>query len=477
MFQRILSFIRDWINKMLSTSNVKQALKIDVAISSTMATALELWMNIYNNQAGWLSADVQSLNLGAAIASELARAVTIEMKAEVSGSARGDFLNEQLKQVINTIRTNTEYCVAKGGLWFKPYIKGGQIAIDYVQADQGYPVAFDANQNMTAAVFADQRVIKGKYYTRLEFHQLTGPGYQIINSAWVSDDKNSLGRQIPLTEVDDWAELEEQALILNVDKPLFAYFKMPFANNIDVTSPLGVSIFSRAAQSASGKCLLQQADELWSNFLWELESAKRALYVDPTALEKNSTTSNPQLGAKRLYRTLSMSSGVDEEFFKEWSPTIREVNILNSLDAVLRRIEFNCGLSYGILSNPESQALTATEIVNSKQRYYSNVVDVQKSLQAALENLLYAMDVWVTLGNLAPRGTYTAVFDFSDSVVADDALQFTQDQQAVTMNAMPKVEFLKRNYKLDDATAADWVARAKAENPAPSFFPQDSLGA
>ena len=160
-------------------------------------------------------------------------------------------------------------------------------------------------------------------------------------------------------------------------------------------------------------------------------------------------------------------------FFEDWTPTLRETNLLNGLDGILRRIEFNCGLSYGVLSNPDSVALTATEIKNSKQRYYATVTDTQKSLQDALDNLLYAMDVWITLGNLTPAGAYTPTYQFDDSVVADHDTQFTQDQQVVTMNAMSKARFLVRNYGLSEEAAAKWVTEARAESPAPSFFPSD----
>jgi A118 family predicted phage portal protein len=469
MFQKILAWIREVLNKMLSTSNVKQALKLDVAITPLMADALQRWALIYQNQSPWVGGDIKSLNLGAAIASEVARAVTIEMDVQLSGSPRADFLALQLAPVLNNIRTNTEYGVAKGGLMLKPYVRDGAIAVDYVQADMFYPVAFDANQRMTACVFADQKQIGQNYFTRLEYHTLLSTGYEITNTAWRSSTRDVLGAQVPLESVADWADLEPQATILNVDKPLFAYFKMPFANNIDPTSPLGVSVYARAIDQ------IQEADENWSAFLWELESAKRALYTDIQAFGKDAN-GKPILPDKRLYRLLDLQGKLDTPgLFEDWTPTIRDVNYLNSIDAILRKIEFNCGLSYGILSNPESVALTATEIINSKQRYYANVVDIQKALQDAMDGLLYAMNVWASLGNLAPQGAYSVVYSFDDSIVADDAVQFANDQQAVTMNAMPKVEFLKRNYGLDDKTAAEWVAAAKAENPAPSFFPSDGI--
>ena len=466
MFQKILQWIREVVNKMLSISNLKQGLKIDVAITPLMADALQTWSLMYVNQSPWLNGEIKSLNLPAAIAAEVARAVTIEMDVQISGSPRADFLLSQMQSVLNNIRTNTEYASAKGGLMFKPYIRGDKLAVDFVQADMFYPIAFDANNNMTSCVFADQKTIGKSFYTRLEYHAFGADGYRITNTAWRSSARDVLGIQINLSDVPDWEELEPEAMILNIDRPLFAYFKMPFANNIDSTSPLGVSVYARAVD------LIEQADRQWSDFLWEFESGKRALYTDPLAFGKGKDN-KPVLPNNRLYRLLDLNSKIDGKgFFEDWTPTLREVNLLNGLDAMLRKIEFNCGFSYGILSNPESVALTATEIINSKQRYYANVVDIQKSLQDAFDNLLYAMDVWSTLGNLAPRGTYTATYQFDDSIVADDVAQFQNDSQAVTMNAMPKRVFLERNYNLDKETAEKWIAEAKAESPGiGDFFP------
>ncbi len=113
--------------------------------------------------------------------------------------------------------------------------------------------------------------------------------------------------------------------------------------------------------------------------------------------------------------------------FEDWTPTIREVNLLNGLDAILKKIEFNCGLAQGTISEPGRAAVTATEIRMSKQPTYAMVVDIQKALRDALEGLLYAMDIWATLGNLAPRGQYSVVYSFDDSIVADHDTQFAQD--------------------------------------------------
>lgn len=458
-------WIRERLDKMINTSNVKQALRVDIAISQPMASALQTWAAMYINDASWLSADIKSLNLPASIAAEIARAVTIEMQVSISGSARADWLQEQIDPVVDALRTYTEYGAAKGGLMLKPYISGKNVAVDFVQADQFYPVAFDTNGRMTACVFSDQKTIGQWFYTRLEFHAMTPEGYRITNAAFRSMTKDMLGSQIDLSLVDAWADLEPEATITNVDRPLFAYFKMPFANNIDPTSPLGVSIYARAVE------LIEQADRQWSRLMWEFESGERAVYADTQAFEKD-TNGKPKLPNKRLYRALDSVSniGANGKLFEAWSPEFREVSIKSGLDAILKKIEFNCGLAYGTLSDPEAVALTATEIKTSKQRTYATITDCQKALEDALENLLYAMDVWATLGSLAPQGKYTALYEFDDSIVTDHDSAFVQDSQAVGMSVMSKVEFRMRNYGEDEATARKMVAMVTAEQPA-GFFP------
>lgn len=467
MINKILRWIREWIDKMIGQNTIKQALKVDIAMSADMATALQQWSRMYQNNAPWLDTYVKSLNLPAAIAGEIARSVTIEMEAEFTGSARATFLAQQFEKVLPRLRDMVEYGSAKGGLMFKPYIKDDEIAVDYVQADQFFPVAFDANGSITACVFVDIRRKGQWYYTRLEYHAFDNETYMVRNEAFRSDTENTLGTSVPLDSVDEWAELEPEATITGIDAPLFAYFRYPLANNIDPTSPLGVSCYARAVD------LIEQADRQWSDLLWEFDSGKRALYVDALAFDKDKD-GLPILRNKRLYRTLNMSGqvGTDDNFFKEWTPTLREQNILAGLDSILKRIEYTCGLAYGTLSDPNEVDKTATEIRASKQRTYATITDTQKALEDALDQLLYAMDVWATIGNLAPRGGYEAVYSFDDSVVADYDTQFAQDTQALGMGVMSKVEFRMKAYGESEEVARERIAWVEAERPK-DFFGQE----
>jgi len=463
MFESITTWIRGlWEKIMLTRDTIKTVFKIDPPVSDAMSRAIEYWSKLYANQAPWLTTDIVSLNLPVAIASEIARITTIEAKVEITGSPRADWLNVEMEEVMDSIREQAEYGVALGGMIFKPYINDdGKVIIDYVKADAFYPVEFGPNGEMRGAIFVDKRQIGQYWFTKFEYHQMTGKNCLVKNMAFKSSSANDLGSQVSLTSVADWSLLMPEATIQNIDKPLFAYFRFPVANNIDRSSKLGVSCYARAVD------LIQQADKQWSNFLWEFESGQRALYVDVLAFGKD-PDGKPVLPNKKLYRTID-AGGQEDALFKDWSPTFRQADLLMGLDSIMKRIEFSCGLAYGTLSDPTMIEKTATEILSAKQRTYAMVVDTQKALEDSLKDLIYAIDIWATLSNLVPMGTYEATFTFDDSIVVDKEAQFRKDLTLVNTAIMSKIEFRMRNFGESEIKAKEMIGLATSEQPVLEF--------
>jgi A118 family predicted phage portal protein len=469
MIEKILQWLKGVWSKMIGLDSIKTYLGTNVSLSSEMTEAIKLWSDMYENKSPWLKdGEVFSLNIAGAVTSEISRAVTLEMSVDCGKGTRAAFLQKQLDRVIQKSRVMVEYGAAKGGIMFKPYPKDKSIEVDFIQADQFYPTEFDSSGSITGCIFADQKNRNGNYYTKLEYHHFgeanlgngnKASGYVIQNMAFKSATQSELGTQVPLDSISEWADIQPIAVI-SIDRPLFAYFKYPLANNVDPSSPVGVSCFSRAVG------LIEQADKLWSNLVWEFDSGQRALYADVLAFTNEN--GKKVLPMKRLYRALNGTNnpvgGNPEGLFHEWSPDFREQSILSGLDAVLKKIEFQCGLSYGTISDPSVEAKTATEIVISRQRTYATITDAQKSLQNTLDQLLWAMDIWTTLNKLAPAGKYQAVYEFDDSVVVDKDTMFQQDMRLVQQGLMSKVEFRMRNFGEDETTAKKMILLAKEDS-------------
>lgn len=395
-----------------------------------MQDKISLWSAMYENHSPWLTEEITGLSLPSAISAEFARLVTIEMKTAVTGGERADFLNNTYQNVAEQARHFTEIACAKGSVILKPYVRNNKIYVDYIQPEDFMPLAFDGDGNITAAAFCDRIYRDDIVYTRIEEHRLQD-NYVIVNRAYKSNSPSELGKEIPINQVKEWESLKEYAEITGIENPLFSHFKMPITNIFTTDSPLGVSVFARAVE------LIKDADIQYSRLLWEFESGKRALFIDESAITRD------KLGRKiipdtRLYRMLSTE---DDTLFKDWTPQIRQAELSEGLNRILRSIEFNTGLAYGTLSDVQYSDKTAEEIRASKQRSYATVTDIQGALKKAMQQLVYAMNVWCSIYKLSPEGEYEVSFDFDDSIIADRALEFNEKKQLVEMGIMMPWEF------------------------------------
>lgn len=462
MLDKLKNWMRGVWRKLFPVNSIEKALNLEIDQDTIMSRAIELWANMYENRPPWVSDIVSTMGLPAAISNEIARLVTLELKSEVTGDSKhAHYLNEQYQKVIKTIRQYTEYACAKGGVVLKPYVSGDNITVEYVQADYFYPVKYGSDGSITGAVFVEQKQSGDTTYTRLEYHEFDGTKERIINKAFKSSTKDSLGNEIALSTLDEWKDLQPVADVESIEKPLFAYFKIPIANNVDTYSPLGQSVFGRAID------LIKEADKQYSRGLWEFESAERAIDIDVTAF-KRGTDGNltvPQ-GKERLFRTMDAEGGnTGKTFYETFSPDIRDESHARGLNSLLRLIEFNCGLAYGTLSDPQAEAKTATEVKQSKQRSYSTISDIQKSLQFTLEHLVYIMDVYAKLYNLSSAGDYEVSFLWDDSIVVDAEAERLRDIQEMREGIMSKVEYRMKWYGEDEKTAKQKIAEAQNENP------------
>ena len=233
--------------------------------------------------------------------------------------------------------------------------------------------------------------------------------------------------------VGEWADLEPETTIhygdgTGPDRALFSYFRVPLANAVDPDSPLGVSVYSRATG------LIREADRQYSRILWEYEGSELAIDASQGALMADNSDRKPPTLLKRwhrLFRQLAIDQGQSGDLYKVYNPAIRDTSLFNGLDKLLKRIEFNCNLAYGTLSDPQNVDKTAEEIRSSKQRSYAAVCDLQRALQTALEHLIWIMDLYVDLYRLAPRGAYKVSFTWGDGILQDVDAEFARRKQLV----------------------------------------------
>ena len=394
---------------------------------------------------------------------------------------RAVYLEEQYKKLKKKLRKQLEYGIAKGGLVIKPYpvlnktkddndkeTTDYEIEFDFVQADSFYPLAFDASGHITEAAFIQTKVDKNTIYRRLEYHKWNNNTVTVINKAFKTNNMDmqmdrivSLGTECPLSEIPEWSGLQEKTTIKNVAQPLFAYFKMPEANTIDTTSPLGVSGYSRAVS------LIKDADMQYSRLLWEYEAGEMAIDIDRDALKSEMGADglmheNLSHMQERLYRKVDLSATGDT--FMPYAPTLRDTNYVNGLNAILMRIEDVCSISRGTLSDVTSEAKTATELKILKQRSFQANLDIQQSLEDTLREVIYIMDTYCTLYEITEEGEYDVSFEWDDSIIVDINEEINKRITLMNSGIMSKLELRMWYFGETERQAQEALTMADKEN-------------
>lgn len=417
----LLIYLKGLITKLISTKDVKTALNIDVAVSAEMLRKIDEWQKCYAGNAPWLDESVKSLRLEQAIVRELSNIVLSEMEVDIS--------NDKLQKIYNAaiidLNENFQGGLATGAMVIKPL---GDDKVQYVSQGSFIPVEYDSRGRLKKVIFPELKQIGNDYYTRLEYHSLDeAKGLEITNKAYYSTTKGTLGREIPLETVSDWAELLPYVNYPKMTRPAYGYYRNPIKNTIDGSFG-GVSVFDTALG------IIEQADKQYSNLLWEFESGQRAVHVSIDAIKGDGTL--PKLN-KRLYKGLDLETGVGQDLYEVFSPEFRETSIINGLEEYKRAIEFSCGLSYGDISNPQTIEKTATEIITSKKRKYNTVTAIQENLKECISDLVYALAFY----NSMATSNYEVMCDFKDSILNDEDTQRQRDIQDLNLGIIRPEEY------------------------------------
>lgn len=454
MFEKVITWIKGAINKMFKTSDIAKDFNIDISTSDEVMKLIELCANIYNCKAPWLNEEVKSLNVAKTICEKVAKAVTIEFKSQVEDEE----IDKIYQRFLKKLRTNVEYTLAKADMFFKPFYSNGKIKISCVQGDKFIPTKFDSTGELLGAIFIDQITKGDDVYTRLEYNELNDTTLTIKNIVYKGNKNSStLESRTSLTFVPEWKGIQEETTIENVNRLLGGYFKIPIANQADNTNPRGVPIIANAIG------ILEEIDKQFSRTLWEYEGSELALDVDATAFrkDKNGNDTLPK-GKERLYRKIDFG---DEKTWNVFSPEIRDTALFNGLNEWLRQAESQCGLSFGVISKSTETEKTATEIKASKQDYYVTVSDIQNSLQNALEDLVYGIDVLMTLYKIPHKTNPNVSFDWDDSILVDSEKK--QAQSLVERNAglIDDIEYFVQTRDYSEEEATEYVNKMKQRTP------------
>lgn len=398
---------------MLLKSRAKNEFNIEPISSGQMDSWVAECVNIYQGNPSWLDPDdgVDTVNFAKAVCTETARLTMMGVGIHMDGSARAEWLQKQIDKVYSQIRHWVEYGCAYGTIILKP---NGE-SIDLYTPDM-FEIVHVSNGRIDGVIFHNWKKVGKKWYTRLEYHRFEDGLYRITNKCYLGDSPDDTKDQVDIKSTP-WDYLLEDVAISNMEKPLFGVFRTPQANNIDMGSPYGLPIFSEAIQE------LRDLDIAYSRNANEILGSKRTILADESLIAQSGmpvtrTILAAQMQAKQigLPDMVKMIRGDGREtFYQEINPTLNTDTRLTGINALLNQIGYKIGFSNGHFVFNESGGIqTATQVEADQQRTIQFIKDVRDKLEACLDALIYALDVFASLYGLAPKGKYEVVYDFSD---------------------------------------------------------------
>ena len=448
---------------MLFRSKAKEEFNIEPIISQSMEDMIQKCFAIYQGKPYWLDdADhIKTINFAKAVCSETARLTMLGTKITIDGSARAEWLQKQIDNVYFRIREWVEYGCAYGTVILKPNGKG----IDLV-VPGNFIVTDIENGEISGVVFVNQETVGKKYYTRLEYHRFINDVYAITNRCYVGDSANDTSKRIDIAKTP-WSDLLEESFIQNVDGPLYGVLKMPHANNVDVDSPMGLPIFSDANEE------LKDLDIAYSRNSKEILDSKRTVLLDSDRLlPSGGKVANTGLYFKNQRESMGLPDYIKnvygngtEDFYQEINPQLNTDTRLSGLNALLSQIGYKIGYSNGYFVFNESTGIqTATGVEAEQQRTIQFIKDVRDKVEGCLDRVIYALNVFADLYDLAPVGVYEVTYDFGDITYSAEEDKATWWKYVIS-NKVPAWMYFVKFEGMSEEDAKAMVAEAAPKEP------------
>lgn len=466
---------------MIFKKRAEEDFKVKEITSPQMKDVISRCADMYRGIPSWVSAEdnIKTINFAKAVCSETARLATLGIKIQIGGGARGTWLQEQIDKVYFSLRHWVEYGCAYGTVIVKPNGNGFDVfnPFDFMITES------DSNGNITGIVFRDSYAENDRYYTRLEYHHFedaTSEGnspYYISNKAYVSRHADALGDPIALSQTR-WANLMDKTPPImksdggQLDGPMFGVFRTPEANNVDMSSPLGLPMFLGAEEE------MQDLDVAYSRNSEEIYDSHRIVLADDRLMYESGTpidrlkrgVKNTSVKIARFVKNV-FGSG-PQEFYQEINPQLNTETRITGINNFLSFIGFKCGFSNGYFVFDEKTGMvTATQVESDDRRTIQTIKDFRDKLEDCLNGAIYAMNVYADLYSLSPIGNYEVVYDFGD-ITYNREEDRARWWQYVVQGKVPAWQYFVKFEGMTEEDARAMVEEAQPKEE-PGFFQEE----
>ncbi len=281
-----------------------------------------------------------------------------------------------------------------------------EIVVDYIRADMIYPLSWD-NGDVTECAFGSTRVIGEKEQIYLQIHRKGKIEFGEDTATYYIEN-----RQIDAESGKDL--MLPEAILASVSTgskiPLFQIITPNLCNNIDLDSPLGISVYANSLMQLKG------CDLIYDSYVNEYVLGRKRILVPISAAKIQMQEDGAAAPIFDPHDTVYYQMPGDRQAnmqLTEVDMSIRatdhELGIQRSLDI----LSLKTGMGTGRYQFDSSGVKTATEVISDKSDLYQNRQKNAIIINSAIVNLVAA------IGFLDTGREIAAIVDFDDSIIED----------------------------------------------------------
>lgn len=369
----------------------------------------------------------------------------------------GDY-SKRLEEILtwNKFRVNgnklIELAFALGTAAFAEYKDAaGNIIIDYIRADMIYPLSWD-NGEITECAFGSTRVIDGKERIYLQIHRYGNPEEGENPTIYYLENK--------YLDAESGKEIEAPEIVMPIvetgsELPLFQILTPNICNNIELDSPLGVSVFANAISQ------LKSCDVVYDSYVNEyVMGRKRILVPLPMAkiqMQKEGVI-EPYFEPNDTVYYMMPGDNTDNMKLTEVDMTIRANEHELGIQRCIDLLSFKCGMGTGRYRFESGGVKTATEVISDKSDLYQNRQKHCLLVNDVVVNLVRAISV------LDKETPIEATVDFDDSIIEDGNAVIDKNIKLVTGGLRSKISAIMEINKCSEEEAKKELEKIAGDN-------------
>jgi A118 family predicted phage portal protein len=344
-----------------------------------------------------------------------------------------------------------ELAFALGTGAFVEYLDAeGQVVIDYIRADMIYPISWD-NGDVTECAFGTPKTIGGKDVVYIQIHRLgreadeENPNVYYIENVFVNANS---GQEVELPE-----EIIDVVNTGSVE-PLFQLIAPNICNNIDLDSPLGVSVYANAIDEVKG------VDLVYDSYMNEFVLGRKRIMVPISQAKRQMQADGIEAPVfdpgDTVYYMLPGDRDSNNQL-TEVDMTIRASDHELGIQRALDLLSLKVGMGTGRYQFNNSGVKTATEVISDKSDLYQNRQKHCIMISTAVVNLVRAVSF------LDAGGAVEATVDFDDSIIEDTNTIIDKNIKLVAAGLRSKLAAIMEINKCTEADAKKELERIRED--------------